>query len=299
MNKIIILVFALIISLFVISFASAGIINWFNKITGKATTDTTSLNLTIGNTAPTVTFVSPVSATDPVEDSTRAFFINFTANDADGPSDLGIARINLTSSGEPARYNLSCNTTGSAFGNNQNYSCTVYLWYFDANAVWTINASINDSGNSMGSNSSGSFTFNLLTAMKMGPTALTWSSLTITSTNVGSNNDPITINNTGNDAITNITVTAINLAGETTTTESIYAGNFTVNTADAADNTTMVNGTAVQVSIANFTRGNYSANNGVTGQEQLYFFLEALNPSLSSQSYSSTSGGEWTVAIVT
>ena len=44
---------------------------------------------------------------------------------------------------------------------------------------------------------------------------------------------------------------------------------------------------------------NYSVNDGNTGQERLFFYLEALNPGLSSQSYSSTGGGAWTVAIIT
>ena len=92
----------------------------------------------------------------------------------------------------------------------------------------------------MAYNDTTTLTFNLLTAMKMSPTALAWPSLTITSTNTGSTNDPITLNNTGNDDITNIQVTAIDLAGETTSTEFIFAGNFTVNTADASDNEVLV-----------------------------------------------------------
>jgi len=299
MNKKMVIALALVIGLFTISFASAGVLDWVNKITGRATTDTTALNLTIGNTAPTITVVSVVAATDPLEDTLRTIVINFTANDADGAGDLDTAQMFVNSSTEPIRSNSSCNTIDSADGNDQNYSCTIQLYYFDANAVWTINASINDSGNAIAKNDTTTFTFNLLTAMKMSPTALTWGSLTISSTNLGSDVDPVTLNNTGNDVITNISVTAIDLGGEVTTTEYIYAGNFSVNTLDAADNTTMVNNTAIQVSSANFTRSNHSVNDGIAGQEELYFYLESLNSDLSSQSYSSVGGGEWTVAIIT
>jgi len=298
-NKLVIVVLVLVIGVSVIYFAGSGIVDLFNTLTGRATTDTTSLNLTIGNTAPTLVFVSPIASTDPVEDGTRTFIINFTADDDDGAGDLTSPRINLTSSGEPVRFNSSCNTLDSSFGNSQNYTCTIYLYYFDANAVWTINASITDSGGSIAVNDTNSFTYNLLTAMKMGPTSLAWPALTITSTNLASNTDPITLNNTGNDVITNIRVTGVDLPGETTPGEFIYAGNFTSNTADASEGTVMVNGTATQVSTANFTRGNYSINDGSTGQEELYFYLESLNPDLSSQSYSSIGSGEWTIAIIT
>ena len=293
------MLFVLFMGVFTISFVNAGFVDWFNDITGRSTFNTTSLNLTIGNTAPTITLVTNIPATDPLEDTTRTFIINFTATDADGAGDLDIAEMNVTSSGEPPRFNSSCITLDSPFGNSQNYTCKIELYYFDANAVWTVNASINDSAGASVWNDSTSFTYNLLTAMKMGPTALTWPALTITSTNLGSNADPIILNNTGNDVITNIRVTAIDLAVEVTSSEYIYAANFTVNVVDASDNTTMVNATAVQIAVVNFTRGNYSVNDGVTAQEELYFYLEALNSDLSSQSYSSTSGGAWTVAIIT
>jgi len=299
MNKVVLFVFILLLGVFMISFVNAGFVDWFNNVTGRAIFNTTSLNLTIGNTAPTLTFVTAVVATDPLEDTVRTFIINFTATDDDGASDLDVAQMNVTSSGESPRFNSSCATLGAVFGNSQNYTCKIQLYYFDANAAWTVNASINDSGNSVVRNDTTSFTFNLLTAMKMGPTALTWPPLTITSTNLGSNADPIIINNTGNDVITNITVTAIDLTGEITSSEYIYANNFTVNVVDASDNTTMVNATAIQIGFANFTRGNYSVNDGATAQEELYFYLEALNSDLSSQSYSSAAGGQWTVTVVT
>jgi len=291
-------VFILVIGVFTISFASAGFIDWFNKFTGRATSDTTSLNLTVGNTAPVITAVSVVPATDPSLNGKKNITINFTAEDDDGAGDLGNAQINLSTGTETSRFNSSCATDGGVFGNKQNYTCTVAMYYFDLNAAWTINATINDSANTLSSNGTTSFTYNLLTGMSMAPTSLSWGSLTVTSTNVGSSNDPVVINNTGNDVITVINVTAIDLAGETTVTDIIFASNFTVNTQDASDNTTMVNATSVQIDVANFTRGNHTIG-GETGREELYFYLEAVNDDISSQAYSSADGGAWTVLIVT
>ena len=93
-------------------------------------------------------------------------------------------------------------------------------------------------------------------------------------------------------------MTSIDLAGEVTATQYSYAGNFTVSTEDASDDTAMINASATQISIANLTRGNYSINDGKTGQEELYFYLEAVNPGISAQAYSSTAGGDWTITIL-
>jgi len=254
----------------------------------------------VTNVAPQITNVTVITAKDPLGDGIRSITFNFTVVDTDGAGDLNneSATAEFLRTNEPTRTNTTCSSE-NIDDNSNRYICTIGMYYFDENGAWTINVTINDSAGERVGNATTSFTYNLLTAMKMSPTALDWSGLTITSTNVASDSNPITINNTGNDVITVINVTAIDLAGETTITEYIYAGNFTVNTIAASDNTTMINGTSVQVDVANLTRGNHTIADGKTGQEELYFYLEALNSDISSQSYSSTGGGEWTVAILT
>jgi len=130
----------------------------------------------------------------------------------------------------------------------------------------------------------------------MSPIALTWPTINLTDTNVLSNNDPVTINNTANKDITagNVKVTAIDLQGETTATQYIYAGNFTVNINDACEGTVMANNTAIAVSGATIPKGNNSKGDG---QEELYFCLEEIPPTISSQIYSTTGLGAWTISV--
>ncbi|GAJ19668.1 unnamed protein product, partial [marine sediment metagenome] len=91
----------------------------------------------------------------------------------------------------------------------------------------------------------------------------------------GSNNDPIIINNTGNDKNLNINITAYDLQGEEFTTQYIYAANFTIeNKSQGCTGTTMSNATSINVTSAILERGNNSLNhnNATSGQEQLFFF---------------------------
>ena len=74
------------------------------------------------------------------------------------------------------------------------------------------------------------------------------------------------------------------------------SGNLTIHTSDACDSGTfMVNGTSTAVTGSIITAGN---NSGGSGQEQLYSCLEEVLSSLSSQSYSTTGVGSWTVGSV-
>jgi hypothetical protein len=291
-----------IVSLFMVSFASAGFSDFIRKtITGKPTSETTTVNITINNIAPQITMFTPVAAQSVTENGITFFDFNFTVYDANGATDLTDASAagQINRSGV-VRTNYSCSLLGDFATNYANYTCRIGIQYFDGAGVWTINASITDSAGARATNISTGFTLNEDTCMVMAPNALGWGSLSITDVNTLSNTDPITINNTCNDAITdgNVKVTAIDLTGEETTTQFIYAGNFTVDETDACDaGPTMVNGTATGITGSTLPNGNHSVNDGSTGQEQLYFCLEALNPDLTSQSYSTGLGGSWTVAI--
>jgi hypothetical protein len=284
--------------------AFTGVLGKLAGITGYATSSTTSLNITIGNTAPTIGEVEAISAQNPTESTTKSITFNFTATDIDGAADIDIssAEAYFNKTGETTRSNTSCVNVSAGVGNNINFTCTVNMWYYDANGAWTINVTVQDDGGSMAENSSTTFTLNLLTAMAMSPTALTWTTITAGQTDVGSNNDPIQINNTGNDPTLDVNVTSYNLRGETTITEFIYAANFTVENATAGcSGTAMVNATSTNVTSSHLERGNnsFNYNNATSGQEQIYFCLKGLPAGVSQQSYSSSAYGAWTVAIVT
>ncbi|MBI3623061.1 hypothetical protein HY212_03200 [Candidatus Pacearchaeota archaeon] len=247
----------------------------------------------ISQVAPTIGAVNAISAQNPTESSTKAITFNFTATDANGGSTINIstAAAYFQFSGETTRQNTSCINTSVPVGNDINFTCTISMQYFDKPAAWTINATIKDNSGSYAENSSTTFTYNTLTSMVMSPTSLGWDQIVTWQTNVGSNNDPILINNTGNDEVLDTNVTAYNLRGETTTTEFIYAANFSIqNISQGCSGTTMANATSKNITSALLQRGNNSLNYGnfTSGQQNLYFCLTGLPSSLSQQSYSSS-----------
>jgi len=297
-RRIILPLFALLLLFFSVAYVS---FSQNRTITGRVTSGTASINISVG-ASPSITTVSTLAAQDVSENTVKYVVFNFTAYDGDGAADLNstaaIIRINRT--GETDRVNSTCSTDGSSFGNYQNFTCRLDLWYFDGAGGWSINATIKDVGGNVATNQTQIFTVNPLTAITLHPSSLTWPSVAVTDTNTLSNNDPLVLNNTGNVDISspNVEITAIDLFGEVTPSDIIYAGNFTVDETNACDaGPVMVNGTATGVTGSVLNAGNNSVNDGSTGQEQLYFCLEALNPGISSQSYSTAQGGAWTIGV--
>jgi len=182
------------------------------------------------------------------------------------------------------------------------------MWYFDINGVWNIAAEINDSSNAVGLNTTHTFTINSNTAF----TAT--GSLSFSSINPGAANSTPTnyllLNNTGNDDINTggIDMNATDLVGESNPSYSIYANNFSISNSTGS-NIECGGGTSVLMSKSQFaqlnstrvntnlSRGNFTLNNGVTGQEIIYPCLRLAGSELSSQSYSTVSEGTWTVRI--
>ena len=98
-----------------------------------------------------------------------------------------------------------------------------------------------------------------------------------------------------------LNVTGYDLRGETTTTQFIYADNFTISgTSEGCGGTEMLNATSLNVTSTILQIGNNTKNfgNATSGQEQMYFCLEGILSSLSAQSYSSSAYGSWNVQII-
>jgi len=188
----------------------AGFSDVWNKITGWAGFDTTTVTITVGNQAPTVEYVSLILPQSVSAGTVTYISFTFNATDADGASNLNnsaaIGSFNLT--GETTRTNTSCSFLAES-GNTREYNCTIGIWYWDGTGNWTINASIRDINDAYAENSSTTFELQETTAMVMSPTALTWPSISLTDTNKTSDTDPIVINNTANKNITdgNVNVT--------------------------------------------------------------------------------------------
>ena len=131
--------------------------------------------------------------------------------------------------------------------------------------------------------------------MVISPNSLSWSTLTSGSINQTSNNDPTLINNTGNFNGT-INVNAINLLGETTSSNRLDANNFTAFHTDSvvcASGITLVNATSTTINNTFANRGNLSIGGGV-GQEEIFYCIPKV-PLISSQTYSTTQGGSWAI----
>ncbi|MBU2612128.1 MAG: hypothetical protein KKB62_00215, partial [Nanoarchaeota archaeon] len=252
-----------------------------------------------GAAAPTIPYVEVITAKNPTEDSITTITFNFTVTDGDGSSNINTSsgKAYFQRGGETTRSDVSC-VNQTPVGNSINFSCSIDMWYYDGAGAWTINVSAQDNEGEYVENSSTTFTYNLLTAMKMSPTSMGWPELSLASTDVGSSNNPIIINNTGNAVSLGVNTTAYDLQGEQTTSEYIYANNFTIGiSSEGCSGTAMSNATAIAISSAVLNKGNHSLNDGSTGQEQIYFCIKGVPPTISSQSYSSSVFGPWGIGI--
>jgi len=268
-------------------------------------TDIFQYDTTSANNPPTIDWVESIDPQTPIDDTIKSITFNFTATDQEGASDINVstAQARFQLAGEPTRSNLSC-VNWSQSGNNVNFTCTIDMWYFDkADTEWIINVTIKDNSGDSGENSSTEFQYNTLTAMKISPTSLEWDEINLTDTDTGSNNDPILINNTGNEELLNINVTAFDLQGEEYTSYYIYAANFTVENASqgcSGSATAMANATSINITSAILYRGNHSLNykNATSGQEELFFCLKEIPSENPAQSYSSSAFGAWEIRIL-
>lgn len=287
--------------------------NWTCQVTPNdgyqdgSTLNSNSLTIvsTAANNAPQITWISSIPAVNLNEGpASTSVNVNFTAYDGNGASDINIssAMINFTRAGEALRVNYSCANI-STIGNYMNFTCNVPMYWYDDAGTWNITAFVKDSTNLATLNSS-NFTVNALTGFVASPNALAFGSMAAGSTNMTSINDPIVLNNTGNQNISlgNVQINVTNLRGETNSLLALFANNFSVGVATGGNAecgaTTMSASTYVGITGAFLPRGNFSVNDGSTGQEQLYFCIKKTGSELTSQAYSTSNEGAWTIKIL-
>ena len=297
-----------IMGILLLSLASAGVLGWIKEtLTGKATDVPFNLNITVGG--PQIISVynqTPVGVTINEGPLASYVIINFSVFIPVGVENLNLstALVNLSYSGEDTRTNESCKTTDYG-GNYANFTCNITMWWWDVNGTWSITAHIRDNASNGVVNTTQVQGVGLQQAVIGGPALLTWSGVSPGSWNATSNNDPLLMNNTGNFPSTNISINATHLRGETVTTEVIYSQNFSVHWNNGGSPPAECNNTArmgneawARVEVANLTKGNYSQNDGSTGQERLYFCLIYVASNLSTQSYSTATDGAWAANIL-
>ncbi len=290
------LIAGIIIILFILPFVSAGFFGSFwDTITGRATSGNFNVNITVGNNAPEIEYVMAISNQVPTEAGATAVQFWFQANDSDGVLNLDNTTAFARFTRNGAERNASCTPVNVVGSYAVNYSCTVNMWYYDANGTWSVNVSIEDVNGAYGENTTTTFDYQLLTAMVLGPNQVAWPSVTVTQTDILASNS-IILNNTGNKNVTagNIQINATDLVGESNTAYFIPAGNFTSNVASACGGTILVNNTYTAVTGAVLPPGNNTAGEG---QEELFFCLEAMPSTLISQAYSTAANGPWTIQV--
>jgi hypothetical protein len=286
-------------------FAFAGLAEWWAKLTGKATSWPTGVSVVVGNTAPVIFFVNvstPASGsgTRPIESAGRVLGIEFNASDADGIANLAnasaMAFVNI--SGD-FYYSSSCSPVSGLSGSNSTamvYNCTVTLPYYAVPGTYSVNASVADIN---GARIDGWTTWDLgtLRAITIDPNTLSWASISTSSFDIGADNDPITINNTGNANSVDINVTAYDVIGFTNPNAFIYANNFSVHNESQGCNapaTVLANDTALKVNNATLNRG----SNSTYGAESIYFCIKGINSNTPSDIYNGTYLSGWQVLIL-
>jgi hypothetical protein len=302
------LVVSAIVLLMAISSVSAGFGDWWKALTGRATDQYVTLNITVG--VPQIIYVWNQSTTfiNILEaPSSTSFLINFTVYIPSGTPNLNdsTSYANISRSGETTRTSPACTRTAIWASNFANYSCNITAWWWDGNGTWNIGAYIQDNYTNGVSNTSVTQALDDNLGFLASPSALTWAGIAAGATNQTSNNDPLVLNNTGNVPVNvgNIQVNSTNLRGESDSSLALWAKNFTVSPNNGGTppaecgGTAMNNKTLVGVAIANLTKGNFTVNDG-TAQEQLYFCLKIAGAELTTQAYSTANESMWGVKIV-
>jgi hypothetical protein len=305
------LVVLLISFVLIIPFISGGLFqNTWDKITGKATTSPVTISISLTSVPPIIYNISYPSPIVLNEGPALTFVVvNFSVNATNGAASLinNSAMLNLTRTGQPIRLNGTSCAVKDWSGNYANYTCNVTMYWYDQDGAWTIDANISDFGGNYVINHTKTVTVNTLTGMVMSPTALSFASITAGAFNQTATNDPLTLNNTGNQNITagNLKINAIDLSGETDHGKFLFASNFSasnwtggnIECNTTGSSTSLVNITDTAIVGSTLTIGNFQLNDGNTGQEQLYVCLKKAGYELTQQAYSTNGLGTWTVKI--
>lgn len=305
--------FLILAILLIASIVSAGFFDRIKKTITGYDVQSVVLNITVGG--PEILYVyndtmTDISTTLNAGPSPTGITINFSAYLGTGTANLNhtTASINFSNGGD-LRSNSSCSIAIQTT-NYINYTCNVTMWWWDGSGTWNINAYIEDNQTNSQTNISATFQVGSTKGFELSPGTLTWAGLSPGQTNKTSSNHPLLLNNTGNFNTTglsagNLSINATDLTGETTDNLALWAQNFSVSwdTGSSAECDTsaaasgMSRGVFANLSSTNISAGNYTINNGYTGQEQLYFCLNIAGNELTSQSYSTAANGTWTIQM--
>ncbi len=236
-----------------------------------------------------ITWVQSLSAL-PNESTSRTVWIAFNATDIDGLSNLNdsTAKIELSLPGEIQRNSTSCSATDGT--NSRMYNCSIYMQYYDKDGSWTINATIKDKSDESAHNDSETFRYGKLYSVRGNKDGITFSSVSLGETRNGSN-DPLLLDNTGNQNFTEIKITAYDLRGKTTTYQYVPAENLYVNTTKDALGETLVNASSITITNAALTRDINAQDQNIS----IYVWVRTPSVDLSAQEY--VSSNPWRIRL--
>jgi hypothetical protein len=248
-----------------------------------------------GNSPPSIGVVGPVPPTMPIENSTVPINFIVQVSDPNGYADISNLSVNFTYPAEPVRSG-SCIFQNGA-GNNANYSCTVYMQYYDIGDTWNVNVTARDLKGDLGINNTAIFTYGQLRAIVItSPSgALSWPTLESESVNVSSDNDPSIIENLGNVEATQVWITGYDLAGETDPQEKLNVSKFRAGGILGGEcvvgisSRQLQNATPIWITSVILHRGEGST-------APIYYCITEV-PSISSQNYSATGANAWIIQI--
>lgn len=252
--------------------------------------ETFDVSMDVGNANPIIDTIESIPAQDPTSGTTTTVEFDVLVYDANGADDITGLTANFTKSGEETRSDPTCVDNGDYNSTTANFTCSIDMQFYDANGEWNVTVEATDSQSATGSDDTTYFTYNSLYAFDISPSSIGFGTLNLGDTNKGATDDPMVLTNKGNmDLSGNIDVKALDLVGETTATEYIGAGQFSVNVVDASEGDTLINNTAVTVTGTSLDRG-------ASSTDDLYYYCEEVpSTGLSTQTYSSTALGSWTI----
>ena len=260
----------------------------FSMITvvGAPTTVNFTVNLSIGgNAVPVVTWVESGLSPNPTESTATTIWIKFNATDNNGHADIdySTASVILTRAGETQRTSGSCNNYGND-SLTKLFNCSVNMEYYDEDGAWTINASVEDFSAAYDDDTATTLAYGTLQALRGTPLGIEFGSVTLGAP-FQATNDPLVLNNTGNQNFTQINLTAYDLVGVVTPSQYIAASDLYANISlndfgDQLTNNTMV-------ALTNGTL--YRDIGGVDINRNLYFWVDVPAAGLSNQNYTASS----------
>ena len=324
------------LSLFLIMLkeTNAGFIDVFNKITGRAASESATVTITVGNTAPVIGNVTLDKADNVAitENGNKSFLFSFVVTDQEGAGNIvnNSAVANITrgfgGTAETTRHNNTfvnvndggCRANNPVGLNGINYSCTINIVFYDEAGLWNISVRINDSNGNFVQNTTKTFTIAETSSISISPSTISFPTIVPSDQNKSSSVN-LSIINIGNDDLSGreatgetINITAVTLVPSSGST-FIPASNFSIGQVNGTSghnlnfcdtsitaNVTRLQNTTVAQGWANFT----GAINGsgilarANNNYQSYGLCLLHAPGdLASTTYSTTSSGAWTFLV--